>query len=388
VSLEQVKQWAKSAYARGDADGKSRRAASDPPSDPGKSTFVLPVVTGASERRAGTRCYHAAASKNDRGERMKSSSVRVRCAAAVLAFSIAPVAAQNYPVRPVRLIIPFSPGGAADVPGRILADRMTQVLGQQVVIENRPGAGSTIGAEAAAKAAPDGYTLFMISNTHFVSAALYKKLNYDSLNDYTPITQATSAPNILIIHPSLPAKNVKELIALAKARPAEINYASSGNGSTQHLTGALFCKMAGINMTHIPYRGSGPVTADLLAGQVQVGFPGIAGMLSHIKSGRLRALGVTSAKRSPELPDVPTIAEAGVKGYEMVAWFGIAAPKGLPREIQMRLHGEVTKILKTPEMNKSLRAVGQEVAFQERPEVFYDFMKIEAAKWAKVVQES
>ena len=319
---------------------------------------------------------------------MKSSSVRVRCAAAVLAFSIAPVAAQNYPVRPVRLIIPFSPGGAADVPGRILADRMTQVLGQQVVIENRPGAGSTIGAEAAAKAAPDGYTLFMISNTHFVSAALYKKLNYDSLNDYMPITQATSAPNILIIHPSLPAKNMKELIALAKARPAEINYASSGNGSTQHLTGALFCKMSGINMTHIPYRGSGPVTADLLAGQVQVGFPGIAGMLPHIKSGRLRALGVTSARRSPELPDVPTIAEAGVKGYEMVAWFGIAAPKGLPREIQMRLHGEVTKILKTPEMNKSLRAVGQEVAFQERPELFYDFMKIEAAKWAKVVQES
>ncbi|HUP94609.1 MAG TPA: tripartite tricarboxylate transporter substrate binding protein [Burkholderiales bacterium] len=319
---------------------------------------------------------------------MKSSILRACCAAGALAVSMTSADAQNYPTRPVRLIIPFSPGGAADVPGRILADRITHALGQQLVIENRPGAGSTIGAEAAAKAAPDGYTLFMISNTHFVSAALYKKLNYDSLNDYTPITQATSAPNILIIHPSLPAKNVKELIALARARPGEINYASSGNGSTQHLTGALFCKMAGINMTHIPYRGSGPVTADLLAGQVQVGFPGIAGMLSHIKSGRLRALGVTSAKRSPELPDVPTIAEAGVKGYEMVAWFGIAAPKGLPREIQTRLHGELTKILKTPDMHKSLRAVGQEVAFQERPEQFYDFMKIEAAKWAKVVQES
>ena len=319
---------------------------------------------------------------------MKSSIARLCCAAVALAACVAAAHAQSYPVRPVRLIIPFSPGGAADVPGRILADRMTHALGQQLVIENRPGAGSTIGAEAAAKAAPDGYTLFMISNTHFVSAALYKKLNYDSLNDYTPITQATSAPNILIVHPSLPAKNVKELIALARARPGDINYASSGNGSTQHLTGALFCKMAGINMTHIPYRGSGPVTADLLAGQVQVGFPGIAGMLPHIKSGRLRALGVTSAKRSPELPDVPTIAEAGVKGYEMVAWFGIAGPKGLSREIQTRLHGEVTKILKTPDMHKSLRAVGQEVAFQERPEQFYDFMKIEAAKWAKVVQES
>ena len=315
-------------------------------------------------------------------------SSRLACAVIAAACVACGANAQTYPARAVRLIIPFSPGGAADVPGRILADRMTHALGQQIVIENRPGAGSTIGAEAAAKAAPDGYTLFMISNTHFVSAALYKKLNYDSLNDYAPITQATSAPNILIIHPSLPAKNVKELIALAKARPGDINYASSGNGSTQHLTGALFCKMAGINMTHIPYRGSGPVTADLLAGQVQVGFPGIAGMLPHIKSGRLRALGVTSAKRSPELPDVPTIAEAGVRGYEMVAWFGIAGPKGLPREIQARLHGEITKILKTPDMHKSLRAVGQEVAFQERPEQFYDFMKIEAAKWAKVVQES
>jgi tripartite-type tricarboxylate transporter receptor subunit TctC len=282
---------------------------------------------------------------------MKPIAVSLACAA--LAALCGAAYAQGYPARPVRLIIPFSAGGAADVPGRLLADRLTKVVGQQIVIDNRPGAGSTIGAEAAAKAPPDGYTLFMISNTHFVSAALHKKLNYDSLNDYTPIIQATSAPNLLIIHPSLPAKNVKELIALAKSRPGDINYASSGNGSTQHLTGALFCKMAGINMTHIPYRGSGPVTADLLAGQVQVGFPGIAGMLPHIKSGRLRALGVTSAKRSPELPDVPTIAEAGVKGYEMVAWFGIAAPKGLPRELQTRLHGELMKILKTPDMHKS-----------------------------------
>jgi tripartite-type tricarboxylate transporter receptor subunit TctC len=310
------------------------------------------------------------------------------CCAAIAAASAACAYAQSYPSRAVRLIVPFSAGGAADVPARILAQRLTESLGQQVVVDNRPGAGSTIGAETAAKSPPDGYTLFMISNTHFVSAGLYKKLVYDSLNDFTPITQITSAPNVLIVHPSMPAKNVKELIALAKARPGDINYASSGNGSTQHLTGALFCKMAGINMTHIPYRGSGPVTADLLAGQVQVGFPGIAGMLPHIKTGRLRPLGVTGAKRSPELPMVPTIAEAGVKGYEMVAWFGIAAPKGLPREIQMRLHGDLLKILKNPEMQKSLSAVGQEVAFQGKPEQFYDFLKVEAAKWAKVVQES
>jgi tripartite-type tricarboxylate transporter receptor subunit TctC len=318
---------------------------------------------------------------------MKSTTLRIAAFAAA-ALGVAGAHAQSYPSRPVRLIIPFSPGGAADVPGRILADRLTHVLGQQVVIDNRPGAGSTIGAETAARSAPDGYTIFMISNTHFVSAGLYNKLSYDSLNDFTPITQVTSAPNVLIVHPSLPAKTVKELIALAKSRPGQINYASSGNGSTQHLTGALFCKMAGINMTHIPYRGSGPVTADLLAGQVQVGFPGIAGMLAHIKSGKLRALGVTSAKRSPELPEVPTIAEAGVKGYEMVAWFGLAGPKGLPRDIQMRLLSDVLKVLKAPDTQKALRVVGQEVAYQEKPEQFYDFMKVEAAKWAKVVQEA
>lgn len=321
---------------------------------------------------------------------MNSDVLRALCAAAVLAASSASaVHAQSYPVRPVRLIIPFSAGGAADVPGRIIADRLTQAIGQQVVVENRPGAGSTIGAEAAARSAPDGYTLFMISNTHFVGAALHRtRIKFDPLNDYTPITQVTSAPNLLIVHPSLPVKSVKELVALAKAKPGEINYASSGNGSTQHLTGALFAKMAGINMTHIPYRGSGPVTADLLAGQVQVAFPGIAGMLPHIKSGRLRPLGVTGVKRSPELPQVPTIAEAGVKGYEMTAWFGFAGPKGLPREIQMKLHGDLLKIIKAPEMQKSMRGVGQDVAYQERPEQFYAFMKVEAAKWAKVVQEA
>ncbi|HEU0290710.1 MAG TPA: tripartite tricarboxylate transporter substrate binding protein [Burkholderiales bacterium] len=297
-------------------------------------------------------------------------------------------AAQGYPSRPVRLVIPFSAGGAADVPARILTQRLSDGLGQQVIIENRPGAGSTIGAEAAAKASPDGYTLFWISNTHFVSAALHKKLNYDALNDYTPVTQVTSAPNILVVHPSLPAKNVKELVALAKAKPGQIDYASSGNGSTQHLTGALFCSMAGIRMTHIPYRGSGPVTADLLGGQVQVAFPGIAGMLPHIKSGRLRALGVTGRKRSAELPEVPTVAEAGVKGYEMVAWFGISGPKALPRDIQMKLHGELLRILGTPEMQKSLTSVGQEPAWQETPERFFDFLKVESAKWAKVVRDS
>ncbi len=321
---------------------------------------------------------------------MKSITYNIsRIGFSILATTMAmPLAAQSYPSKPIRMIIPFSAGGAADVPGRIVTQKLGDSVKQQILVDNRPGAGSTIGADAAAQAAPDGYTIFMISNTHFVSAALHKKLAYDSLNDFTPVTQITSAPNVLVVHPSLPAKSVKELITLAKAKPGQIDYASSGNGSTQHLTGALFASMAGINMTHIPYRGSGPVTSDLLGGQVMVAFPGIAGMLPHIKTGKLRPLGVTGSKRSPELPNVPTIAEAGVKGYEMVAWFGVAGPKNLPRDIQMKLHGELLKVLKTPEMSKSLQAVGQEPAWQESPEKFFDFMKIEAAKWAKVVKAS
>jgi tripartite-type tricarboxylate transporter receptor subunit TctC len=318
---------------------------------------------------------------------MARFSTPAAVAAAVL-LAAAPVWGQPFPAKPVRLVIPFSPGGTADVPGRILSQKLSDALGQQVVVDNRPGAGSTIGAEFVAKAPPDGYTLLMISNTHFVSAALYKKLAYDPLNDYAPVTQVTSAPNMIVIHPSLPAKTMKELIALAKAKPGKIDYVSSGNGSTQHLTGALFCKMAGIDMTHIPYRGSGPAMADLVAGQVTVGFPGIAGMLPQVKAGKLRALAVTGAKRSAELPEIPTVAEAGLKGYEVTAWFGVAGPKGMSREVTARLQAELLKLLKSPDVQKSLLAAGHEVAWQETPEQFYEFMKVEAAKWDRMVRES
>ena len=296
--------------------------------------------------------------------------------------------AQNFPVRPIRLVVPFSAGGAADVPARILTQKLSEAVGHQVVVDNRAGAGSTIGADNVAKSAPDGYSLLMSSNTHFVSAGLYKKLPYDSISDFAPVTQVTSAPNVILVHPSLPVKTVKELIALAKAKPGQIDYASSGNGSTQHLTGALFTKMAGVNMTHIPYRGSGPATVDLLAGQVTVGFPGIAGMIGHIKAGKLRALAVSSAKRSPELPALPTVAEAGIKGYDVTAWFGIAGPKALPRDIVLKLHGELLRMLKNPEIQKQLLNAGQEVAWQETPELFGEMLKVEAAKWARMVQES
>jgi tripartite-type tricarboxylate transporter receptor subunit TctC len=228
----------------------------------------------------------------------------------------------------------------------------------------------------------------MTSNTHFVSAALYQKLPYDPVSDFAPITQVTSAPNVIVVHPSLPVKTVRELIVLAKAKPGKIDYASSGNGSTQHLTGALFCKMAGIDLTHIPYRGSGPATSDLLAGQVTVAFPGIAGMLPHIKAGKLRALAVTSAKRSPELPTLPTVAESGIKGYDVTAWFGVAGPRNLPRDIVLKLHGELLRILKTPEVQKQLLNAGQEVAWQETPELFGEMLKSEASKWARMVKES
>ena len=314
--------------------------------------------------------------------------LRQALAAGTVLVLACPVQAQNYPVRPVRLVIPFSAGGAADVPGRMLTQKLSEALGQQVVVDNRPGAGSTIGAELVAKAPPDGYTLLMISNTHFVSAALYKKLVYDAVGDYAPVTQVTTAPNVIVVHPSLPVKTVKELITLAKAKPGKIDYASSGNGSTQHLTGALFCKMAGIDMTHIPYRGSGPVTADLLSGQVTVGFPGIAGMLPHIRAGKLRALAVTGARRSPELPDLPTVAQAGVKGYDVTAWFGVAGPKGMPRDIVLKLHAELLRVLKSPDLQKLLLTAGQEVAWQETPELFGETLKVESVKWARMVKES
>jgi tripartite-type tricarboxylate transporter receptor subunit TctC len=317
------------------------------------------------------------------------ASFRWHLIAYVIAAILAqPVFAQNYPNRPIRLVVPFSPGGAADVPGRILTQKMSEAFGQQVVVDNRPGAGSTIGAEQVAKAPPDGYTLLIISNTHFVSAALYKKLAYDSIGDFAPVTQVTSAPNVIVVHPSLPVRTVKELIALAKATPGKIDYVSSGNGSTQHLTGALFTKMAGITMTHIPYRGSGPATADLISGQVTVGFPGIAGMLPQIKAGRLRALAVTGARRSPELPEVPTVAEAGIKGYDVTAWFGVAGPKGMPRDIAVKLHTELLRILKNPDVQRLLLNAGQEVAWQETPELFGEMLKAEATKWARMVEAS
>jgi tripartite-type tricarboxylate transporter receptor subunit TctC len=293
---------------------------------------------------------------------------------------------QNYPNRPIRMVLPFSPGGAADTPGRMLMHKLSEALGHQVIVDNRPGAGGTIGAETVAKAKPDGYTLLLISNTHVIGGSLYKNLNYDSIADFAPVLQFGDAPNVLVVHPSLPVKSVQELIALAKEKPGRIDYVSSGNGSSQHMFASLFTSMAGVNMYHIPYKGSAQATNDLLSGEVKVGFPGIAGMLQYIKSGRLRVLAVTSAERSHELPDVPTIAEAGVKGYEASLWLGIIGPAALPKEIITKLNTAVSGLIKQPDVQNSLRTVGTEVVYRT-PEEFGKFLRSEQQKWSKVVKE-
>ncbi|HEX3170646.1 MAG TPA: tripartite tricarboxylate transporter substrate binding protein [Burkholderiales bacterium] len=296
-----------------------------------------------------------------------------------------PVHAQNYPVRPVRMIVPFSPGGATDVPARILGQRLSEALGHQIVIDNRPGAGAVLGTDAVAKAPPDGYTLLLTATTHVISASLYKKLPYDAIRDFAPVMLIGSGPNVLTVHPSLPAKNVRELISLAKARPGKIDYASSGNGSAQHLFGALFMSLADIRMMHIPYKGSAPATTDLIAGQVSVGFPGIALVLPHTKAGRLRALAVTSAERSKAMPDVPSIAEAGVPGYAATLWLGLLAPKGTPPEIVQKLYDEIAKVLRQPEVESAYLATGTDVTISN-PEQFGRFVKAEYDKWAKVIK--
>jgi tripartite-type tricarboxylate transporter receptor subunit TctC len=309
-----------------------------------------------------------------------------KAAAVLLALTSAAAAADDYPNRPVRLIIPFPPGGSNDVVGRMVAQQLSVKLGQQVYVDNRGGAGGVIGTEACATAAPDGYTLCIISIAHAVNPWLHK-LSYDPIKSFTPISIFATGPNVLAIHPTLPVTSVKELIALAKQKPGELNYASAGVGSFQHLGGELFKLMAGVNIVHVPYKGGGPAMQDVISGHVKIMFSSLVQTTPFIQSGQLKALGTGGAKRSPVLPDVPTIAEAGVPGYVADNWWGLAAPAGLPAPMVEKLYTAALASLKAPELKAQFDREGAAIVEMSTAE-FGDYIKKEIGKWERVVKEA
>jgi len=296
--------------------------------------------------------------------------------------------AQQYPTHPIRLVVPLSPGGFADTPARMLAARLSEQLGKQVFVENKPGAGGTIGWDFTAKSAPDGYTLAITGTTQLIGAHLYKNIPYDVFKDFTHISMMASGPYVLAVNPQkVPVSSVKELIALAKANPGKIDYASSGNGSSQHLVGALFNQMAGVQLNHVPYKGSGPAMQDLLGGQVGVSFAGVPNVLSHVKAGRLKALAVTTRKRWSELPDVPTMAQAGVPGYEADLWLSVSGPANMPAPLVQRLYTEIAKALKDPALQAHFHSGGVE-AMSMTPQELLAYAHSEYEKWGKVVRDT
>ena len=325
---------------------------------------------------------------------MLSSALRllVHTLAVTLAFVLgilpADAIAQSYPSRPVRLVVPFPAGGTTDILARAMAEKLSGALGQQFVVDNRPGAGGNIGSDIVAKSQPDGYTLLMGTvGTHAINPSLYPKMPYDHVKDFVPVVLVAGVPNVLVVNPTVPAKTVAELIALAKEKPGTINFASSGNGTSIHLSGELFKLLAGVQIAHVPYKGSAPALTDLIGGQVQIMFDNLPSALPHIKGGKLRALAVTSSKRAPALPDLPTIAESGVAGFEASSWFGILAPAATPRDIVQRINAEANKALHAPDMREKLLAQGAE-AVGNSPEFFADYIRTETVKWAKVVKDS
>jgi tripartite-type tricarboxylate transporter receptor subunit TctC len=294
----------------------------------------------------------------------------------------------TYPTKPVRLVVPFPAGGTTDILARAAAQKLSEAWGQQVIVDNRPGAAGNIGSELVAKSAPDGYTLEMGTvGTHAINPSLYAKMPYDHIKDFVPIVLVAGVPNVLVVNPALPVNSVQELIAYAKANPGKVNFASSGSGTSIHLSGELFRTMSGVEITHIPYKGSAPALTDLMGGQVQIMFDNLPSSLPFIKAGRLRALAVTSATRAPALPDTPTMVEAGVPGFEASSWFGIVAPAGTPREIVNKVNAEIDRWLSSPEAKEKLAAQGA-IAAGGTPEDFAKHIAAETAKWARVVKES
>ncbi len=297
-------------------------------------------------------------------------------------------AAQPWPSKPIKYIVPFAPGGTTDLLGRTLSEKLSVALGQPVVIENKPGAGGGVGADFTAKSAPDGYTIMGGTiSTHAINASLYSNLPYDPVRDFVAITLIARLPNMLVINPSIPARNVSELIALMKANPGKYTFASSGNGTSQHLSGELFKSMAGVDMQHIPYKGSPPALQDVVGGQVSMTFDNITTALPLAKAGKLRALAVTTATRSSAAPDVPTLAESGLPGFEVGSWQGVFAPAATPLEIVRRLNTEIVKIINMPDVREKLTALGAEPV-GDTPEQFSAYVKAEVVKWSGVVKRS
>lgn len=309
------------------------------------------------------------------------------CVALAAATLCGTAHAQTYPTKPVTIVVPFSPGGATDIMSRLLAERLNKRLGQPVVVENKPGAGTMIASDYVAKAPADGYTLLVAASSLGIAPSLYKKVNYDPIKDFAPISQVASVVHVLVVHPSIPAKNVGELVTWLKANPTKANYGSVGAGTSTHLESELFNSVAGVKMAHIPYKGSAPALTDLVGGQLQVMFDAYASSGPFIKDGRVRLLAVTTAQRSKSLPDTPTVSESGLPGYEAMPWLGLVAPAGTPAPVVNRLYTELNDILKEPEVQERFRSLGLDI-IGSKPEDFSAFLKKDIVKWAQVIKES
>ncbi|MGZ5146097.1 MAG: tripartite tricarboxylate transporter substrate binding protein [Burkholderiales bacterium] len=320
-----------------------------------------------------------------------SRSARIRiwtlCAAASV-FMCQLAYAQGYPAKSVRIVVPVAPSGATNIIARTVAQRLSAAWNQQVLVDNRPGGGSNIGFEVASKAPADGYTLLLAQPAFTVNVSFYKKLAYDPIRDFSPVTLAVTGANVLVVHPSVPAHTLKDLIALAKTKPGQLSYASSGNGTTPHLSGELFKSMAGVDIVHVPYRAASQSVTDLIGGHVDMAFVSLSSVVPQLKAKRLRGLATTSAQRSALMPDLPTFAEAGLKGYEVYGWYGFLVPAGTAKEIIVRLHADITKALANPDVLQTLNGVGLEAVKANSPEEFGAFIRAEISKWATVVQQS
>jgi tripartite-type tricarboxylate transporter receptor subunit TctC len=310
----------------------------------------------------------------------------VLVALAMSAAPICPALAQTFPSKPIRIVVPFTPGGPNDILARMIGQRYTAAWGQQTIVDNRPGGGTVIGSDLVAKSAADGYTLLMVSTSHAANPSLMPKLPFDTLRDFTSVGQAVSSPNVLVVHPSIPARTTRDLVAIAKARPGQITFASGGSGAATHLAGELLKIMSGVDMTHIPYKGAGPATIDLISGQVTWMFGTILPTLPHVRAGKLRALAVSGKQRTAVLPEVPTVAEH-VPGFEASSWYGVFAPAGTPAEIVVRLNQEMARALTPPDVRQRLAAEGTEVVAGS-PEEFTALFRAEVAKWARVIRQS